>query len=731
MQKIIFIVLFVASLLKGSGQTIHGPIGLRVDLLLGDNNGGNVQVNSHIPRFSWQADTSVKLLTAYRIQVASSQALLDSGMPDVWDSKKINSTHSYAMYAGNALKAGKYYWKMQLWNEKNKLSSFSTVSAFFFTGAVTDTVSHRLLTYEWQQPVDSSRQENGTYFFDFGKEAFGQLAVQVESAKNDTIIVEIGEMANGNSIEKNGGKSVRYNNIKIPVSKGLHIYEPVWPPDEKRNSRSPVQMPDYTGEVYPFRYITIRGSQGMLRSATVKRKMVYYPFDETASSFISSDTILNKVWDLCKYTIKATSYSGFYVDGDRERIPYEADALINQLSHYAVDAEYSIARRTMAYLLYHPTWPTEWFLQNVLLAWNDYLYTGDISFLEKYYPELQKKTLMPLADANGLISTRIAKQTDAFLQSLHKKVFDGRYALVDIIDWPQSGIVGPEKEYPGETDGFVFTTYNSVVNAFYYRNLLLMEKIARALHRETDANRYAVKSAQVFRSFQQVFCDEKNGLVKDGDGTNHSSLHANMFALAFGLVQNSDVSKVAKYIQSRKMACSVYGAQFLLDGLYDAGQDKYALQLLTATSLRSWYNMIRVGATITLEAWDKLYKPNLDMNHAWGSAPANLIVRKLMGVEPLTPGCERIRIKPQPGDLSFAQLTTSTIKGKLHVSFNKTAEAVSFDVIIPGATTADIYLPVTMKNTRLFVDERLFPAKIENGFFVIPSVMAGKHHFRL
>ncbi|NDD49049.1 MAG: hypothetical protein EBZ28_04215, partial [Alphaproteobacteria bacterium] len=51
-----------------------------------------------------------------------------------------------------------------------------------------------------------------------------------------------------------------------------------------------------------------------------------YTFDESASSFDSSDEVLNQIWDFCKYSMKATSFCGYYVDGDRERIPYEADA---------------------------------------------------------------------------------------------------------------------------------------------------------------------------------------------------------------------------------------------------------------------------------------------------------------------------------------------------------------------------------------------------------------------
>lgn len=83
---------------------------------------------------------------------------------------------------------------------------------------------------------------------------------------------------------------------------------------------------------------------------------------------LTNNDTLNQIWDLCKYSIKATSFTGVYVDGDRERIPYEADALINKLFHYGVDREYAMARRSHEYLLQHSTYPTEWILQAVLIA---------------------------------------------------------------------------------------------------------------------------------------------------------------------------------------------------------------------------------------------------------------------------------------------------------------------------------------------------------------------------
>ncbi len=746
--------LFALISFVGQSQTIPAPFRLRCDFLLQTdkvtqnglpvdqslstavdqkNNFQFAKIYSPQPVFNWEVDTVIKDIIAWQVMVASSPKLLEKNHPDHWDSKKMLSDHSRVVYDGRSLKPGKiYYWKVRVWNEKDQPSSFSSPAAFYLTPEdSSDNISHYPLTATKQKPQLIVKKDNGSWFIDFGKDAFSQLQLHLIRTKNDSIWIEAGEAIEKDQQLLKSSGNIRYVKIGLYVTKGTHDYNIVWPPNEKRNNRdSPILMPDYIGEVFPFRYVTIENFDGAILKESIQRKMITYPFDDAASSFESSDTVLNKIWDLCKYSEKATSFTGYYVDGDRERVPYEADALINQLSHYSVDPEYSMARRSMAYVIYHPTWPTEWSLQNVMLAWNDYMYTGDDSFLKKYYSELQKKILMPLTGKNGLISTKTGKQTPEFLESIHfPKSFDDKQMLRDNVDWPHSSkYIGNEKEYDGETDGFVYNDYNSVINAYYYHDLILMKQIAVLLGKNNDAAFYENKAKEVYQSFQEVFRDPKTGLIKDGDSTDHTSLHANMFALAFGLVPENDREKVISFIKNRRMACSVYGAQFLLDALYDNDQGGYVLTLLDATTQRSWYNMIRSGSTITMEAWDKVYKPNLDWNHAWGAAPANIIVRKLMGIEPLTPGFETFQIKPQVGNLSFATLKTPTIKGEIFVSYKKNESSETMDVIIPGGASANIYVPFDAAKRELYIDgKRSRDTYAENGFVCIKNMPAGKH----
>ena len=133
------------------------------------------------------------------------------------------------------------------------------------------------------------------------------------------------------------------------------------------------------------------------------------------------------------------------------------------------------------------------------------------------------------------------------------------------------------------------------------------------------------------------------------------------------------------------MACSVYGAQYLMDALYKAGEADYALELMTATHDRSWYNMIKAGSTITLEAWDYKYKPNLDWNHAWGAVPANTVQRGLWGIQPLRPGFGLVLVKPQMSSLDHCDLIVPTIKGQIKAEYKKLgARLTRYQIELPA-----------------------------------------------
>src|SRR5690606_24240431 len=106
----------------------------------------------------------------------------------------------------------------------------------------------------------------------------------------------------------------------------------------------------------------------------------------------------------------------------------------------------------------------------------------------------------------------------------------------------------------GETDGYVFTDYNTVVNAFHYHALRLMENMARLIGNDADARQYRKRHTALYDVFHTHFFDRNRGVYVDGIGTDHASLHANLYPLAFGLVPEKEKHRVLAYIKTKGMA---------------------------------------------------------------------------------------------------------------------------------------------------------------------------------
>jgi alpha-L-rhamnosidase len=696
------------------------PSGLMVELLAHPE---RAMIESARPSFGWivEDERANARQSAYQIRIARSLASLAQGVGDVWDSAPVRSNRSVAVrYGGRALESNStYFWTVRTWDAAGHAGPYAAPQRFRTRAIAAGHATPRYpLVEQLAPPRRDTRSSEGHRLFDFEQDAFGTLQLTATSEiAGDSLVVHLGErIAAPDHVDRQPGGTVRYRRIVLPLRAGTSTYRLPIPADARNTGPLAIKMPPEIGEVMPFRYAEIEDRDGRLRVEGVRQIRVTYPFDDDASYFVSSDSVLNTVWALSKYSIRATSFAGVYVDGDRERIPYEADAYIDQLGHYAVDREYTLARYSHEYLIAHPTWPTEWILHSVLMAWADYEATGDTVSLSAHYDDLKSKTLRALARADGLITTQGGTVTPEVLRAIH---YDGAMgALRDIVDWPQA-----------ERDGHEMRPVNTVVNAFHYAALVRMRDIAAALGRTRDADELRTTADRVRRAINTTLFDASRGVYVDGEGSAHSSSHAQLFPLAFGLVPSERVPTVAALLKQRGMAVSVYAAQFLLEALYRAGEGEQALRLLTSTGKRGWAHMVYdVGSTITLEAWDAEFKPNLDWNHAWGAAPANIIPRWLMGVRPLSPGYERILVQPQPGTLGYAEARVPTIRGPVHVRFESSAELFRLDVRIPANTSARVALPRGAKGrTTVRMDGHVVPAKADGAFMVVDDVGAGRH----
>jgi hypothetical protein len=553
-----------------------------------------------------------------------------------------------------------------------------------------------------QQPTSISKPVPEIVQIDFGRVAFGNLQLTPPPGASGTITVHFGEKLKDGRIDTRPPGTVRYNVATVELDGNRPLLAA--PPADARNTeqdstRHPpaILTPREWGVVLPFRWIEIEGWPGELKPNQVLRRAAFAEtWDDDAASFESSSEMLNRIWDLCRYSIKATTFAGVYVDGDRERIPYEADAYLNQLSHYCTDNDVQMARDTFDWLMKHGTWPTEWAPHMVFMAYADWVHTGDTRWLAERYESLKTKILLDRAGPDGLIRSNQEQQN-----------------RTDIVDWPK-----------GERDNYVFTEVNTVVNAFHLAAMTRLARLARALSKEEEAQDFESRVRNTNRMFQEKLFDPQQGLYRDGVGTDHCSQHANLFPLAFGLVPEDRRQGIVDWLETRGMRCSVYAAQYLLEGLFENGGDAKAIALIMADTDRSWRHMVESGTTISWEAWDLKYKPNQDWNHAWGAAPANLLPRFVLGVQPLEAGWQRALVRPCPGGLTHAQGKVPTPRGPILIEWEN-GPSFQISVTLPAGVPARVELPAGKSSQAVYVNGRRVEALRRGSRWILADDIEG------
>ena len=171
------------------------------------------------------------------------------------------------------------------------------------------------------------------------------------------------------------GFGIAFYTMEAEIPKGTKIYRLELP--ERPLPVTESIQDGWKGGVIPFCCCSISGyNERQLLESNIYQIAVHKEFNDDDSKFISDNEILNEVYDFCKDTVKATTYAGIYIDGYRELAPYEADAYINELGDFSVSNYYDMAKATLEFFSAHHTWPTEWILQTVSLAYEYYMYTG-------------------------------------------------------------------------------------------------------------------------------------------------------------------------------------------------------------------------------------------------------------------------------------------------------------------------------------------------------------------
>ena len=200
---------------------------------------------------------------------------------------------------------------------------------------------------------------------------------------------------------------------------------------------------------------------------------------------------------------------------------------------------------------------------------------------------------------------------------------------------------------------------HNVINALYLGAKKTLNGLARVLGREEP---YELEKP-VF-AYRRAFYRKETGLLADSETSSHTSLHSNVYALYFGLLEEAEEAPVIEFLEKRGFSCGVMLSYYLLLALARRGRYESVYRLLLNDSDHGWCNMLREGATTCFEAWGKDQKWNTSLCHPWASAPVPVILEEIAGIH-LSPegGCDFAPHIPKEVDYFHASVR---VRGKMY-----------------------------------------------------------------
>lgn len=566
---------------------------------------------------------------------------------------------------------------------------------------IQDISANAVLSYEHIEPIKVTQTGTNQKLIDYGKTAFG--SIEISSDQPASFQFELLEKSDI-FVNPNNRFSLGYfkGNENINDSKIVKL--------PKRNIPSQKSLPLGMTGVVPFRYVRISSDKENL-NYQVKQIKIKYPYKENPSSFVSSNKQLNAVWRLSADTIKNTSFSNFFVDGNRERRPYEADAYFTYLSQNALYNDNKIALNTIEYLTKEPTKILDWAFTYIFLIKEYYMQTGDKDFLINIYPELEKRLFLDFRQSNGLL--------DVYSDKNYKLSLGSKY-LVPIIDWPFS----ERSEFAKKTETFqtvlkikleiylrhirayLYKTYNLdnllqhqlnkidylenslkkvspnnfVINAFLYQAIKDVSFLSKEIDKYEKHKLYNNLASDLKHNIKKYFYNEVDGLFYDDLLKRNTSIHSNVFAIYFGISSHED-ERTIQYVLNASDRSSIYLAHYLLEGMFQKKYDKEAIEFITKNTNRSWMRMIEKNETITTEVWDIDIKPDMDWNHPWGATPVHHVVRNIVGISNYSPGYSEISITPNLEDLNFYEASVNTPRGEIFIRFQHQEKNKKYSIV--------------------------------------------------
>lgn len=381
---------------------------------------------------------------------------------------------------------------------------------------------------------------------------------------------------------------------------------------------------------------------------------VCYPSEENGY-FKCSDDMLNRIYDLGKWTVKICRQA-LELDSPvhQENLLCTGDYIVESLVNNFTTGDYSLTRfdvvRMGEYLhttggyIYGGNYAIMW----VKWLYEYYIYSGDKSVF--------KETLGGLEE----------------LLKRHKAMEGENGLLVDIsgysfVDWAY--IDGHSLFQPPRALG------EAVTNAYYYNTIKTAARIYEILDMTEKAEYYGKKASNMLKAFNETFFDAEKGLYFDGlndpspcndwipenPEKRYYTRYSNTLAVLFDICDKDRQKDIMEWVLKEENLDGVqpYFMHFVFEAVQKTGLfEKYGMNLI-----RKWQVLVDDCEKGLHEVWRDFEGYGTDYSHGWGSTATYQLPSKLCGLEIIEPGFDKIKLEPRLCGLDWAEIKIPTPKG--------------------------------------------------------------------
>lgn len=450
-------------------------------------------------------------------------------------------------------------------------------------------------SYEHLDPVKAEKTEQGT-LYDFGRETYALLHIEGTGEGSD-VRVTYGE-----------SREEALDHEHALIRETLH------------------GQSDYVRPGRAFRYVCVQGAD----KARVWAEYEYLPIEDVAS-FACNRKNVNKIWEICAYTLHLNSRE-FFLDGiKRDRWCWSGDAYQSYMANRYLYFDPEITKRTIIALLGKPPYEqhinsiNDYSMYLIIGAYEYYFATGDVQFISLYFDRLLAlyEFIVGRLDEQGYVCYR-----------------DGDWIFIDWSDMDKGGPLCAEQ-------------------ILLWQCHKCMAELCALVGRDGTAFKCAADVLQ--KRVMRDYWREDRGAFIDCHTTGKENVtrHANIFAIMYGFVSQRRAQKIVRCVLENdavKAITTPYFEFFELNALCMMGRLRTAQKKIESY----WGGMVALGATSIWEQYLPeqqgiehfgMYgmKYGCSLCHAWGGGPIYLLGRYCLGVYPTSVGYETFAVQPDRG----------------------------------------------------------------------------------